>query len=210
MASTGLLFVLFVLMHMYGNLKAFGGQSAFDTYAEHLRTIGEPILPYAGFLWVFNIVLVLAAIAHVWSALWLWNRAHGARPAKYEVKKLVAASVSSRMMRWGGVFIFLFLIFHLLMFTTQTIQINGAYASEYQMMVAAFGSWWVDVIYLAALFALGMHLHHGVWSAAQTLGWTNSPRARRNAKLTGLAVALVISVGFALTPLGVMAGIITK
>ena len=59
MALTGLLFIAYVLAHMYGNLKVFGGQDAFDTYAEHLREFGEPILPHAGFLWIVRVVLLV-------------------------------------------------------------------------------------------------------------------------------------------------------
>ena len=210
MALSGLLFVLYVLMHMYGNLKIFAGQEAFDGYAHHLRTLGEPILPYSGFLWLFRALLVVALVTHAGSAYWLWSKANGARSTKYQVKKAVEASLSSKMMRWGGTFLLLFLVFHLLQYTTNSIQVNGAFESPYQRVVAGFSVWWVVVIYLLALFALGMHLHHGVWSASQTLGLTGTPKARRHAKLTGLAVALIVGVGFALPPLAILFGLVKK
>lgn len=210
MALSGLLFVLYVLMHMYGNLKTFAGQEAFDGYAHHLRTLGEPILPYSGFLWLFRALLVVALVTHAGSAYWLWSKANGARSTKYQVKKAVEASLSSKMMRWGGTFLLLFLVFHLLQYTTNSIQVNGAFESPYQRVVAGFSVWWVVVIYLMALFALGMHLHHGVWSASQTLGLTGTPKARRHAKLTGLAVALIVGVGFALPPLAILFGLVKK
>ena len=68
----------------------------------------------------------------------------------------------------------------------------------------------MTLIYLVAMVALGMHLHHGVWSAAQTLGLTNNARARRNAKSLGWIVAIVIAGGFSLVPIFVLAGVITK
>ena len=210
MALSGLLFVLYVLMHMYGNLKIFAGQEAFDGYAHHLRTLGEPILPYSGFLWLFRALLIVALVTHAGSAYWLWSKANGARSTKYQVKKAVEASLSSKMMRWGGTFLLLFLVFHLLQYTTNSIQVNGAFESPYQRVVAGFSVWWVVVIYLMALFALGMHLHHGVWSASQTLGLTGTPKARRHAKLTGLAVALIVGVGFALPPLAILFGLVKK
>ncbi len=210
MAGSGLLFVLYVLMHMYGNLKIFAGQEAFDGYAHHLRTLGEPILPYSGFLWLFRALLVVALVTHAGSAYWLWSKANGARSTKYQVKKAVEASLSSKMMRWGGTFLLLFLVFHLLQYTTNSIQVNGAFESPYQRVLAGFSVWWVVVIYLLALFALGMHLHHGVWSASQTLGLTGTPKARRHAKLTGLAVALIVGVGFALPPLAILFGLVKK
>jgi succinate dehydrogenase / fumarate reductase cytochrome b subunit len=210
MAASGLLFVLYVLMHMYGNLKIFAGQEAFDGYAHHLRTLGEPILPYSGFLWLFRALLIVALVTHAGSAYWLWSKANGARSTKYQVKKAVEASLSSKMMRWGGTFLLLFLVFHLLQYTTNSIQVNGAFESPYQRVLAGFSVWWVVVIYLLALFALGMHLHHGVWSASQTLGLTGTPKARRHAKLTGLAVALIVGVGFALPPLAILVGLVKK
>ncbi len=121
MALSGLLFVFYVLMHMYGNLKVFAGQDAFDEYAHHLRTIGEPILPYTGFLWLFRILLIVALFAHAGSAYYLWSRARGARTTRYQVSKAIQASLSSKMMRWGGTFLLLWLVFHLLQYTTNTI-----------------------------------------------------------------------------------------
>ena len=74
MAVTGALFVLFVLMHMYGNLKILWGTEAFDEYAEHLRTLLTPILPYSGFLWLFRAVLVLALLVHAYACLLYTSR----------------------------------------------------------------------------------------------------------------------------------------
>ena len=82
MAVTGILFILYVLLHMYGNLKAFSGHDAYNTYAEHLRTLGEPMLPYGGFLWVMRVVLIVALIGHVYAAVALWRRAAHARQHK--------------------------------------------------------------------------------------------------------------------------------
>jgi succinate dehydrogenase / fumarate reductase cytochrome b subunit len=69
---------------------------------------------------------------------------------------------------------------------------------------------WLTVIYLVAMIALGMHLRHGVWSAAQTLGATNNARARRNAKVGGVVAGVVIAGGFALVPIVVLVGVISK
>lgn len=208
MAVSGLFFVFYVLAHMYGNLKAFSGKEGYDDYAEHLRTMGEPILPFGGFLWIMRILLIAALIAHVYSAFYLWSRARTARPTRYAVKKAVAATVSSRFMRWGGVALLLFVIFHLLQFTTNTIRVNGDYTSPYERLVAGMQVWWVVVIYVLALAALAMHLRHGVWSASQTLGWTSTARARRNANAAGIIIGLVVSVGFVIVPLSILFGLI--
>jgi succinate dehydrogenase / fumarate reductase cytochrome b subunit len=74
--------------------------------------------------------------------------------------------------------------------------------------VASFQLWWVVLIYLVALAALGLHLHHGVWSASQTLGWTTSPAARARAKTVAVLIAAVVVVGFALPPLSILFGIV--
>ena len=208
MAVSGALFVFYVIAHMYGNLKVFGGQQAFDDYSEHLRSLGEPILPYSGFLWVMRLLLVVALIAHVYAAFYLWSRAQGARNTRYAVKKAAAATVSSRFMRWGGVALLLFLVFHLLQFTTNTIRANGDYASPYQRLVAGFQVWWVVLLYVAAMVALGMHLRHGIWSAAQTLGWTSSARARNSANALAILVAVVVVAGFLLPPLSILFGFV--
>ncbi|ABL83051.1 MULTISPECIES: succinate dehydrogenase cytochrome b subunit [unclassified Nocardioides] len=211
MAASGLLFILFVLMHMYGNLKAFGGHDTYNEYAEHLRTFGEPILPREGLLWILRVGLLAALVLHVYSALALWHRAGKARTTKYVVKKNLASSLSSRTMRWGGVAILLFVVWHLINFTIGKVNVSGGATNDpYNLLVDSFNSWWLTVIYLVAMLALGMHLQHGVWSAAQTLGLTNNARARRNAKSLGWIIAVVVAGGFSLVPIFVLAGVIEK
>lgn len=211
MAVSGIIFIGFVLAHMYGNLKAFAGHDAFNTYAEHLREIGEPMLPHGGLLWILRVGLIASLVVHVYCAVVLWRRAAAARPTKYVAKKNPGASRSSLMMRWGGVTILVFLVWHLLNFTIGRINPQGGPTNDpYNLLVDTFDVWWLTLIYLVAMVALGLHLHHGVWSAAQTLGWTGNAAKRQRAKATGLVVALVISIGFSLVPLGVLTGIITK
>ncbi len=213
MAVSGLLFIGFVLGHMYGNLKAFGGQAAFNEYAEHLREIGEPLLPHSGLLWIIRIGLIVALVVHVVVALMLSRRAWAARPVKYAVKKNVSSSVSSRTMRWGGVTLLLFIIWHLLNFTIGRINVSDgttgdAAGDPYSLLVDTFDVWWMTIIYLLAMVALGLHLHHGTWSSMQTLGLTNTARSRARAKAAGWIVAVVVAGGFSLVPLFVLFGVI--
>jgi succinate dehydrogenase / fumarate reductase, cytochrome b subunit len=210
MALTGLIFIGYVLAHMYGNLKVFAGQESFDTYAHHLRTFGEPILPYEGLLWVMRVLLILALVVHATAAYKLWARAAGARTHKYAMKKAAVATISSRTMRWGGTALLLFVVFHILHLTTHTINPGGNPDSPYRRMINSFApeNWWVSVIYLLAMVALAMHLRHGTWSAAQTLGLTNTPAARARWNLVGYLLALVVAGGFALVPLFVLFGIV--
>ncbi len=210
MAVSGLVFIGFVLVHMYGNLQAFAGHDAYNEYAEHLREIGEPMLPHAGLLWIIRVGLVASLLVHVYSAVVLWRRAGRARSVQYQVKKNSSSSISSRWMRWGGVTLLLFLVWHLLNFTIGKINVAGGPTNDpYDLLVDSFEVWWLTLLYLVAMVALGLHLHHGVWSAAQTLGLTNNARARTNAKALGAITALVIAGGFSVVPIFVLAGVIS-
>ena len=210
MAVSGALFVFYVLLHMYGNLKIFGGVAAFNEYAEHLRTLFTPFLPYGGFLWLFRVALIVALVAHAWAAFSLWSRAHDARTTRYVARQAAKATIKSRMMRWGGVALLLFLVWHLLQFTILKFNVGSvaAQGSPGLLVISSFQVWWVVLIYLLALVALGLHLYHGVWSATQTLGWAGNAAARRRAKTLGTVIALVTSVGFALPPLAILFGIV--
>ncbi|MFN8193488.1 MAG: succinate dehydrogenase cytochrome b subunit [Nocardioidaceae bacterium] len=211
MAGSGVIFVLFVLFHMYGNLKMFSGHDYFNAYAHHLRTFGEPILPYGGLLWILRAVMIVSLAAHVWSAIALWRRANGARRVKYVARPKTASSISSRWMRWGGITLLLFVLWHLVNFTIGKVNVQGGATDDpYNLVVDTFDTWWMTIIYLVAMFALGMHLHHGVWSASQTLGFTNSASSRARAKALGVITAVVIAGGFSLVPVFVLAGVITK
>lgn len=213
MAVSGLLFIGFTVAHMYGNLKAFSGHDAFNEYAHHLRTLGTPMLPESGALWIIRLGLIAALVVHVASAVALWRRANKARTVKYAVKKNIRSSLSSRTMRWGGLTLLAFIVWHLLNFTI--IKINpdtGSTGDEdpFNLLVDTFDLWWMTIIYLVAMLALGMHLHHGTFSAIQTLGFTNTEKSRARAREAGWVVAVVIAGGFSLVPLFVLFGVITK
>ncbi len=211
MAISGLVFIGFVLSHMYGNLKAFGGEEKFNDYAEHLRTIGEPLLPESGLLWILRVGLIVSLVVHVACAVVLARRASAARPVKYAVKKNKHSSVSSRTMRWGGATILVFLVWHLLNFTIVKVNpAGGETDNPYTLMVDTFDLWWMTIIYLVAMAALALHLHHGTWSSLQTLGLTNTAASRTRAKLAGWVLAVVVAGGFSLVPLSVLLGIIEK
>ncbi len=210
MALSGALFVFYVLAHMYGNLKIIGGIAPFDEYALHLRTLLTPILPFGGFLWLFRALLVIALVAHAWSAFYLWSRARGARTTRYVAKEAARVTLRSKTMRWGGVALLAFLVWHLLQFSILKFNVgSGAVnGSEGLLVISSFQVWWVVLIYFVAMVALGMHLWHGVMSASQTLGWAVSPRAHARAQATATVVALVVSVGFMLPPLAILFGIV--
>lgn len=211
MATTGLVFVGYVLLHMYGNLKVLAGEEAFNTYAEHLRTLGEPMLPRSGLLWVIRVVLVLSLVGHAYAAFTLWSRAGNARRTKYAAAK---SAMRTAWMRWGGVFLLLFVAWHLLHFTILKISPNpdkqgvDVTQNPYELVVASFQVPWMTLIYVLALVALALHLSHGVFSAQQTLGWTMTAQSYRRAKLVGHALAAVIVVGFLIPPLSILFGLV--
>nr|WP_258081174.1 hypothetical protein [Nocardia nova] len=138
MAVSGLIMVLFLLVHMYGNLKALSGRAAFDDYAHHLRTVGEPFVPYAGALWIVLVVLVVSVVIHICAAFTLWRRARGATAGRgsrrYQSTRArggVQRTYASFTMRWGGVTIAAFIVYHLLHLSTDTIHPGGASPSPY-------------------------------------------------------------------------------
>lgn len=213
MAVSGLVMVLFLLAHMYGNLKIFNGRAAFDGYSEHLRTVGEPFLPYAGALWIIRVVLVMSVLLHAFSAVVLWRRARGATEGRggrrYESTKArrgVQRTYASFTLRWGGVVIGLFIVFHLLQLTANTIHPGGASDSPYERVVNGFQIWWVTISYALALLAVGLHLRHGFWSAFADLGGNTSVARRRQLNVAAIVVASVITVGFLVPPFAVLFG----
>ncbi len=213
MALSGLIMVLYLLAHMYGNLKVFSGQAAFDGYAQHLRTLGEPFLPRAGALWVVRVVLLASVVVHVVVALMLWRRARvatggrgGRRYVSTRARRGVQRTYASFTMRWGGVVIALFVAYHLLHLTWNVIHPGGASASPYDRVVNGFQVWWVTLSYTIALLAVGFHLRHGFWSALADLGANTSVTRRGRLNAAATVLALVITVGFLLPPLAIFFG----
>ena len=213
MALSGLIMVGYLLLHMYGNLKLFSGQEAFDNYSHYLRVILYPLLPHSGLLWIIRVVLLASVVAHFVSAITLWRRNVKARGGtkRYHSKQAgrgVQRSYSSFTLRWGGVVILLFVIYHLLHLTWNVVSPGGASDSPYERVVHGFQIWWVVLSYTIALLAVGFHLHHGIGSALTTLGANTSAKARSFLKGLSLILALLITVGFLLPPFFVLFGVV--
>jgi succinate dehydrogenase / fumarate reductase cytochrome b subunit len=207
MAVSGLVMLLYLVVHMFGNLKIFFGPGTFNGYAHWLRTLGEPFLHYEWALWIIRVALVVAVVLHAVCAYQLSRLDRRARPVAYAHKK-ARTSYATRTMRWGGVILLLFLVWHLLDFTTLTVNRNAEPGHPYENVVATFDTWYGDVIYIVAMLALGLHIRHGFWSAAQTLGAGSATRDRV-LKTTANALALVLTAGFIAVPVGVMTGIVS-
>ncbi len=210
MAVTGLLGIGFVAFHMYGNLKVFGGPLYFNEYAEGLRELGHPLFGRTHLLLVARLGLVAIVALHVWSAVSLYRMAAKARPRGYAEKRIMRANYASLTIRYGGVVLLLFIIYHLAHFTwvVDPIAPGAVEAGDaYNNVVTAFQFWPVTLFYLVALAALGLHLYHGAWSMFQTLGISSR---RVSPWLRGLAIALAVAipVGFAAVPVSVLLGFV--
>ena len=192
MAVTGLIMVLYLLAHMYGNLKAFAGKKAFDDYADHLRELGEPVLPHTPGLWIIRLVLLASVLIHVYAAFKLWRRSNraavwhgGRRYRSRHNRRGVQRTYSSFTLRWGGVVIALFVVYHLLHLTWNLIHPGGASTSPHDRVVRRFQVWWVTLSYTLAVLAVGFHLRHGIWNMVTSstgdrlLGKTAFPTRRR-------------------------------
>ena len=205
MAVSGLILVLFLLAHLLGNLKIFFGAADFDGYAAWLRTIGAPVLRDTWFLWLQRAVLLVAVVAHVTAAVQLSIRDRRARPIRYVHAPRHEATFATSTMRWGGVIIALFVVWHVLDLTVGVVNPRFEAGRPYHNVVVDFQVWWIDLIYIVAVIALGLHINHGFWSAAQTLG-VNRPARHRTIKAVGSTLAFAITAGFVMVPVGVMTG----
>jgi succinate dehydrogenase / fumarate reductase cytochrome b subunit len=209
MAVSGLVLVLFLVAHMLGNLKIFVGPTSFDEYAHWLREIGAPLLPATWYLWIQRAVLSAALVVHVWAATSLALAARRARPVRYAHRPRVQGSYAARTMRWGGVIILLFVIYHILDLTTGQLNPVGDPAHPYANVVADFAPkrWYVTLIYVLGIVAVGFHLRHGLFSALRSLG-QQTPRGERRARAAALGIAVALSAGYLLVPFAVLTGLV--
>lgn len=209
MSVTGLIWIGYLVLHMYGNLKAFGGAVAFNHYAEGLRELGAPLLSHGHGLMAARIVFLVSLCLHMWAALTLKRMAMRARPQTYNTYKIVEANYAAITMRWGGAVIAAFLVYHLAHFTwgTPILNVHFVRGEPYQNLVAGFQNPVHLVLYLLALVVVGFHLYHGAWSFFQTMGW-RTVRYDRVIRVGTALLAVVVPLGFATVPLSVLAGLI--
>jgi succinate dehydrogenase / fumarate reductase cytochrome b subunit len=209
MSVTGLLFIGFVIAHMIGNLQIFVGQDKFDGYAAMLHG------PLGDALWALRIILFVAVILHITMAGQLARRARAARPVGYHKRDPQVSTLASRTMRWGGVLIAAFIVFHILHFTIGAIDPAHAFNRAdamgrhdiYGNVVASFRIWWVSLLYVVSMIVLGFHLWHGAWSSPRSLGVAHPSEHPRRRRLSAI-IAIGVSVGFILVPVAVFTGLV--
>jgi succinate dehydrogenase / fumarate reductase, cytochrome b subunit len=208
MAVTGVILVGFVIAHMAGNIKIFIGAKVFDEYAAFLREIGEPLLPYSALLWIARVILLTSVVLHILAALDLTLMNRSARLQAYHTKKSTAATIASLTMRWSGVLLAVFIVYHLLHLTLGYVGFTTGqfeHLHVYQNVVAGFSVWYVSVFYIVSMAALCLHLDHGVWSMLQTLG-LNDGRSSKGFRMMSRAIAVLVFAGFVSVPVAVLAG----
>ena len=199
----------FVVVHMLGNLQFFAGPHVINEYGTKLKH-----LPFGG-LWVLRIGILAAVLLHIFTTLMLVKENRAAKGRGYVKKASVQAKVATRLMALSGIILLSYIVFHLLHFTTHTINsdyakwMDGEDHDVYRMIVAGFSNVGVSIFYIVAMVLLAMHLSHGAASLFQTLGL----RTKRLACCLGLCAqifAWVLCAGYVSIPVAVMAGLYDK
>ncbi len=214
-AVTGVILVAYVILHVLGNLKTLqgnggAGAAPVDTYAEWLRTVGKPVIPRDGVLWLVRVILISAFVIHIVGVTQLIKRNREARPPGHRKAKRIGRSFSSRTMAWTGVLLAVFVVFHVLQFTTLTIHPTPlAEGTVYANLYDAFQQLWIVVLYVAAVAILGFHLRHALWSVLQTHG-VDAPNRNPTIRRGATATAVLITVGFAAIPIVIYAGLLPE
>ena len=201
MGVTGLIGLGFVIGHMAGNLQAFSGEEKIDAYGALLHG------PLHELLLVARVVLIAAVILHITAAYQLTLLSRAARPVDYAARKPQVSTLASKTLRWGGVLLLVFIVFHILHFTTGAVHPDFVVGRVYRNLSTGFAVKWVAAFYLVAMLALGMHLYHGAWSSMRTLGLAKQS-AHPLKRYLPVALAIVISLGFAVIPLAFLLGIL--
>jgi len=217
MAVTGMILFGFVAVHLFGNLKLYqgrysegpyAGQYQIDVYGEHLRELGAPIFARGQALWLFRLVLLACVAAHIWAAWETTRQSWAARPVKYAKSTAVSSTYAARTMRWGGVIVGFYVLYHLADLTLGWANPEFVAGRVRDNLVASFSQPLVAAFYMIATIALGLHLRHGLWSFFSSLGWVN-PRFERGRRAFADLFALVITAGNLSFPIAVLAGVVS-
>ena len=208
MAISGIVLLGYVLAHMVGNLKVYLGPEEINHYGEWLREFGLPVLPRTVFLWILRSILLAAFVLHVHAAYALTRMNKAARPVGYAAKReYVAADFAARTMRWTGVIVLLFVLFHLADLTWGNANPEFVRGEVYDNMVASFSRWPVALFYVVANLALGLHIYHGAWSLFQSMGWSHR-RFNHWRRYFAVAFAVIVTAGNVTFPIAVQVGVV--
>jgi len=207
MALSGFVFVMFVIVHLIGNLQIFIGQEQLNKYAETLQNMGA--LKYA-----FRAFLLIFLGLHMWKGVVLWWQNRQARPVAYAKDDTLEATIASRTMIYTGAMIIAFVVYHLMHFTLITT--NPEYANipladgrfdVYTMVITGFQNIWISGAYIISMILLFFHLSHAISSMFQTMGWADENCLPRIKKIA-TALAFVIFLGYLSMPVAVLTNFI--
>lgn len=227
MAVTGIGMMGFVLFHMIGNLKMYAGAADLDHYAHFLQTLLYPLAPKGVVLWILRGGLLTMFVLHLHAAWSLTRLNRKARPVKYQSSRdYQIANFASRTMRWSGIIVLTFIVWHLLDLTFGVVnaKVGAKVAYDefgrvitdgsgeqikavYDSVVYSFDRIPVALFYVIANILLGIHLFHGSWSIFQSMGW-NNPRFNKWRRAFATGFAAIIVIGNVSFPVAVMAGIV--
>jgi succinate dehydrogenase / fumarate reductase cytochrome b subunit len=203
MAVTGLIMLAYLITHVLANLLIFQGPEKINAYSRFLHGTG-------GALWAARVALLAAVGLHIVAAVQLTARKQAARPVAYAAgRQSQVSTFASRSIRWGGVLILIFLIYHILHFTLGTVHPAFVDGNPYHNVVTGFSNPLVVLFYEVALIAVGLHLYHGIWSSRRSLGMS-APSPHPLRRQLALALSLIVWAGFTIIPLAVYAGMIRQ
>ena len=200
MAVTGAMLVLFLLSHAVSNFLVFINPQHLDDYGAWLRSFGP-------LLWVARLGLITAAGIHIAAAWQLTQMARLARPADYARHDLSASTYAARTMRWGGVLLLAFIVFHIMHLTLGVVHPDFVEGAVSQNLKRGLSVGPVAGFYALAMVALGLHFGHGIWSAFQTLGY-NHPAWNRLRMVVAVCLALLVGGGLLSIPLAALLGLL--
>jgi len=190
MAVTGLFFCLFLVLHLAGNLTLYMGKDVFNSYAEHLHSLG-PLVTVAEW------GLLIFAVVHVSTGLFLFYQNFKARPQRYAVNKRAGGrTLGSATMPYTGVVLLLFVFYHLFNFHF----VDKTHTTIFQIVSNAFAQPSYVLIYTFAMIIAAVHVSHGFWSAFQTLG-ANHPKYTPFLRGVSLVFSLIVGIGFGFIPI---------
>ena len=205
MGSTGIILLLFVIVHLIGNLGIYIGANKFNSYAEFLKSI--PSIVY-----FIRIFLLICFLLHISMAILLSKNNKLSRPIGYDAVYTITFASSTMLI--SGSTVLLFFMFHISHLTLGYIYPNVYLLKDsfgrhdvYSMTILSFQHIWISILYIIAQMFIGMHILHGFYSAIQTFGLT-SYKYIKLTKIIGNILALSIFICYSSIPISVLLGII--
>jgi len=208
MAISGFFMLFFITAHLMGNSTIFIGQSALNSYAEHLHSLGPLV-------WILRIFMFLMLVVHLYFGITLTLENNAANPSKYAKSSKLRATFASQTMIWSGLLILAFLVYHLLQFTFRVTPdiVPAAVANRpgdvYGMVFGSFQIFTIALVYVAAMVTLFFHLSHGIQSLFQTVGCSNDNTLPK-VTMVGKLISVLFLVGYSAIPVFILAGILKK